>query len=149
MSKLIVASSLVLRNWRLLMSAWIWLLLADWSLRVLRLEHVRAIFACSTRSVARPLAPVGRLAWLVGFAARHHLYPMGCLRRSFVLQRMLHKAGLQADLRIGVRKASGRLTAHAWVEHEGRPIGEAPGIDHLFLPLIRGNSAVCPTEERT
>ena len=47
------------------------------------------------------------------------------------------RAGLPADLRIGVMKeASGKLLAHAWVESDGRiVVGNLPGGVGLYTPL--------------
>lgn len=58
---------------------------------------------------------------------------MVCLPQSLALQALLRRQGLSAELRIGVRRADGKLQAHAWVEHAGSPLGEtAP-----YLPLGR------------
>jgi hypothetical protein len=44
-----------------------------------------------------------------------------CLIRSLVVLRLLGQRGIPARLVIGVR-AGGRFGAHAWVEHDGRPV---------------------------
>lgn len=44
-----------------------------------------------------------------------------CLPQALAAESLLTRAGLPADLQIGVMKtASGKLTAHAWVESDGR-----------------------------
>lgn len=45
-----------------------------------------------------------------------------CLRRSLVLGALLRR--YEPVLRIGVRRESGRIRAHAWIEIDGVPIGE-------------------------
>lgn len=55
-----------------------------------------------------------------------------CLMRSLVLTRMLDRRGISSTLIIGVRPAP-EFVAHAWVEHDGRPLlypGE-PGYGRL------------------
>jgi hypothetical protein len=48
-----------------------------------------------------------------------------CLAKSLALAWMLRRNGVAAMVRIGVR-TGGRFDAHAWVECEGTPIGDAP-----------------------
>lgn len=121
----------------LLAQAW-WLLLAtDLGLRWRSFRHVQAILA-----VPRPPAPpadadaaIRRVTRLVDIAARHHLYPMTCLRRALVLQWLLGQRGILADLRIGVHKETGGLVAHAWLEYNGAPVGDARDVADRFAPL--------------
>jgi hypothetical protein len=40
------------------------------------------------------------------------------------LQALLLREGIESDVEIGVRRESDGLVAHAWVEIEGRPVGE-------------------------
>lgn len=127
----------------LLALAWLWLLVADLALRVLPLPRVRRLLAPRSTAMATSLSggvvPVERLAGLVDIAARHHLYPMTCLRRALVLQRWLRQRGLAADLQIGVRREGSRLWAHAWVEHSGKPITET-GEAGAFTSLLGSGS---------
>lgn len=46
-----------------------------------------------------------------------------CLEQSLALLVLLRRRGLDAELRIGVERLP--FTAHAWVEHAGRPINES------------------------
>lgn len=73
-----------------------------------------------------------RLATTVNSVARHVPWPVSCLVRSLVLASMLRHRGIPSCLRIGVRIADGRLEAHAWVEHAGMPVNDAPDIDREF-----------------
>jgi hypothetical protein len=56
-----------------------------------------------------------------------------CLEQSLALYYCLRRAGVAAELRMGVRHTP--FTAHAWVELEGRPLHEQR--DHLnqLVPL--------------
>jgi hypothetical protein len=119
---------------RLLVKAWFLLLGVGAALRCLplprvqallrRLEHTRAIEA-------------DRTAWIVGAAARHQLWTVSCLERSLVLQSLLDRRTLRTELRIGVRLEDGELRAHAWVEVDGRPLGEAPNVASRFRPFAK------------
>ena len=44
-------------------------------------------------------------------------------------------------LRIGVARDEGRLLAHAWVEHEGRPLGEGEESIARFEALLGAEEA--------
>jgi hypothetical protein len=126
------------RDRAFLATAWIWLLVADVALWFLPLSGVRRLLspAAPPRRPAGEAVPVERLARLVELAARHHLYPMTCLRRALVLERCLGQRGLAADLRIGVRREGSRLYAHAWVELGGRPVAEPREATGSFTPLL-------------
>ncbi len=77
-----------------------------------------------------------QLALAVARAAAHHLRPMTCLPRALALQRMLAQRGIPSVLRIGVRKEAATFTAHAWVEVEGRALGEPEAIEERFRALL-------------
>jgi hypothetical protein len=68
-------------------------------------------------------------------AARSHLYPMRCLRRSLVIQSLLARRGIRTELRFGVRKDDGELSAHAWLEYEGEVVVEPQAITERYKPL--------------
>lgn len=131
-----------LRAWRALpreerrgfARAWACLLVTDLALFVLPVPRVAALLRFVPGKPSPALAPA-RLAELVEAAGRHHYRRMTCLTRSLALQALLRRQGVEADLRIGVRREDGRLQAHAWVEHAGVPLGEREGVDRTFLPL--------------
>ncbi len=54
-----------------------------------------------------------------------------CVRRSLVLGAMLKGHG--PVLRIGVKRISKRITAHAWVEIGGSPVGEQRASEFYVL----------------
>lgn len=130
------AARLSSRDWSLLIRVWILLLLLDLALRVLPLRCVRRWTESGRpRRAAPPDTPAlaGHLNRLIDCAARRHLYPMRCLRRSLVLQRLLHEHGVVTLLRIGARQREGRLGAHAWLELDGRAIGAKDAVDGYTL----------------
>ncbi len=79
---------------------------------------------------SQPLSPpdestrAQQLTRLVVIAANHGPYRATCLCQSLALWWLLRRRGIPAELRIGVRKDGGELNAHAWVEHQGRPLND-------------------------
>jgi len=119
--------------------AWAYLLLADLALRVLPVPRVGALLRVLGGRSRREIS-ADRLAQLVGIAGRHHLRQMTCLPRSLALQALLRRQGIEADLRIGVRREAGELRAHAWIEQAGSPLGEPADVELRFQPLATGRS---------
>jgi hypothetical protein len=66
---------------------------------------------------------------------------MRCLARSLCLRRLLAGRGIEGILRIGVAREEGRLLAHAWIEWEGKPLGEREESIARFEPLLKGEEA--------
>jgi hypothetical protein len=115
--------------------AW-WLLLGiDLGLRVLPFQRLESWLAPVPGRGAADEAAVLRLVWATAAAARHHLYPMRCLPRALCLRWLLGRLGIAAELRIGVERRRGDLRAHAWVERDGRPVGEDFRVADRFAPL--------------
>lgn len=71
----------------------------------------------------------------VRLAARLHFMPAQCLPRSLVLVAMLKKRGSSASVRIGVVKTGREIASHAWVELDGKMVGEAESVGKDFTPL--------------
>src|SRR5438034_2068867 len=57
-------------------------------------------------------------------AARNSPIRSTCLERSLSLWWLLARQSIETQIRIGVRKDSGKFEAHAWVERGGVAIGE-------------------------
>ena len=76
-------------------------------------------------------------ARMVRAVSWHGLYRGNCLQQSLVLWWLLRRQGIGSDLRIGVRKESGRLEAHAWVELMGITLNEPENIHHRFAAFDR------------
>jgi hypothetical protein len=135
-TKLKALSGLSQEELALLVHAWLTLLGVGIALRFLPLPQVQKLLNNPRR--LRPSGgslPFSRLAHLVGVAARHHVLPAHCLQKALILQSLLTRRGVKADLRIGVRREDGRLRAHAWVESAGMPLAESPDVAAHFLPL--------------
>ena len=137
--KLNSASQLSLADWLSFIQAWIWLLLFDIGLRACPFPRLQA---CAARPSTRPAPPpeqteglILALKTAVDHARYNHLYPMTCLRRALTLQKMLARRGIAAELKIGVQKESGMLSAHAWVEYQGKPIGEPEKVMDQYMAL--------------
>jgi hypothetical protein len=115
--------------------AWFLLLVADLGLRVFPFARFNSWMAPAVAARQADDAVVRRLVWATASAARHHLYPMRCLPQALCLRRLLGRHGIPTELKIGVVRRDGELAAHAWVEREGRPLGESPTVDERFATL--------------
>ena len=73
-------------------------------------------------------------------AARHHLLPMNCLRRSLGLRRLLRRRGVPERLHLGVRRGEAGLEAHAWLSSGGRILNDSPDVTRRYAEL-RGDPA--------
>lgn len=88
-------------------------------------------------------AAARRLGWVVEVAAHRGPWRANCLQRSLTLWWFLRRRGLSGDLRIGVRRRPGgppgarTLDFHAWVEHEGAVLNDAPDVRERFATFDR------------
>ena len=124
------------RELLLLAEAWLTLAWIDLGIRLLPFRFWRRWLAPGPSEPA-PAAPA-RIAPLVTAterAARHHLLPMNCLRRSLALQRLLRRRRLSSRLHIGVRKGDAALEAHAWLSSGGRILNDTPDVSHRYAEL--------------
>jgi len=64
------------------------------------------------------------IARVVGVVAGRGPVHATCLRRALLVSWILRREGIASALRIGVRREGDELLAHAWVEHDGVPLGE-------------------------
>lgn len=104
-------------EWRALLLAWALLVLAPLMLRFVPLCRLLRLHG-GPRVVG--LAPE-RVARLVEVAARF-APGAGCLPVAVVTAWLLDRQGTPATLRVGVARHAERLTAHAWLECDGRPL---------------------------
>lgn len=90
------------------------------------------------RRTAEPTVTRDQIRWAMGHAQR--VIPRAtCLPQALAAEALLTRGGLAADLKIGVMKtSSGGLTAHAWVESEGRiVVGDLPDLNsYTRLPSL-------------
>lgn len=137
--KLHNASQLSPQDWLFFIEAWFWLLIFDIRLRTQPFPKLQAYAAqLATHSSLSP-EQTRKLLFSINNAVDHarynHLYPMTCLRRSLALQKMLSERGISTELKIGVQKDAKQIIAHAWVEYQGKPVGEREHISEQFSPL--------------
>jgi len=117
---------------RLLAEALALLPVATVSLRLVGLRRTQALLQRFLReSSLREGIDAPAVARLVSIAARHGPVRATCLPASVALDSLLRRYGMRGRLRLGVRRHQGRLEAHAWIEHEGRPLLE-PGVHSRF-----------------
>lgn len=87
-------------------------------------------------NVARLAGAAERAARSVSRASRYGLFRPSCLVRSLALAHLLAREGVPGSLiRVGVRRTAGALDAHAWIELDGRVIGDDPRRTRAFTPL--------------
>jgi hypothetical protein len=133
-----LAQGLALSDWMILFEAW--LRLFFFHLALLTMNYDRLIESTRQRDhepedSSHALMFAQQIQKLVGYAARLHLIPMTCLVRSLALHKMLSHQNIPAQVKIGVQKIQGTMFAHAWVEVNGKPIGEAADIAQKFNVL--------------
>lgn len=83
------------------------------------------------------------IAKLVEIANRHGLYRPNCLQKSLLLWWLLQQQNIESELRIGVRKKTEVLEAHAWVEYQGCVLNDRSDVDQHFAPFA---GAILPVE---
>lgn len=121
---------------RLLAAAWIGLAVSRVALSVTTFERVDRLIGAKLGKGRSDRPTPERIAWLVRAAANNHLCAMRCLPRSLTLRRLLNRRGFPAVLRIGVEpKREPELAAHAWVEIDGKQIGEPTDLLDRYRPL--------------
>jgi len=111
--------------------AWLGLYLAAAGLRLLGVSQMlKRLTSGDPGRVAPELARQVHAAHIL--ALKRGGYHGTCLTRSLALVWLLRRQGLAGELRIGVRREAGEFLAHAWVEHDGTPLNEAPGIGRAY-----------------
>ena len=78
-----------------------------------------------------------QLTCLADLAARGTRADGPCLIRSLLLFGLLKVRGEQAELLIGVRKDGPVFNSHAWIESDGKILGENGDGTLPFAPLLR------------
>jgi hypothetical protein len=143
--KLRNASRLSPTDWQFLLQAWVWLLFFDLGLRMRPFLELQAF---ASRPASHPAPPpeqtenlIRSLRTAVDHARFNHLYPMTCLRRALTLQKMLAHRGLATELKIGVRKEYRQFSAHAWLEYQGKPLGEPERITEQYAALEKASTS--------
>jgi hypothetical protein len=113
--------------------------LASAGLRLFTFARVHALLS-SLPKADRPPLPVERvtaIARLLQSANDAGFVRVTCLPHSLVLWWILRRRGGDAVLRFGVRKATGELEAHAWVEHGGLALNDDADVHKRFAAFDR------------
>jgi hypothetical protein len=97
--------------------------LARWMDRSHRLLPASAA-AARVAAVERLLADGGRL-----------VVSSNCLERSLLAYGLLSESGAEVALVMGMRREGATVAGHAWIEHNGRPLGDATAVN--YEPLVR------------
>ena len=82
-----------------------------------------------------------QLARVVSGAAAWSAPRPNCLSRALVLCRLLQRRGLEGVLHLGVEKPLSGFGAHAWVEHDGVPLGERETVSTRYRSLKASNAS--------
>ena len=106
-------------------------------LRMLGLRRSLEAVKCLGRKAPRVMLPtpefLAAAARKVDTAAAFFPGRALCLERSFALYAVLRRTGVEARLRIGAQPYP--FAAHAWVEYDGRPVGESHDGIGRFVPF--------------
>jgi hypothetical protein len=116
--------------------AYFWLTAARLSLATRGYRVTRRWFEAGPSS-PQALAGIETVITSIDIATRNNLGSVGCLPRALAMYRLLRREGYQAELRIGVRRTATGMEAHAWVEVDGQPVAEPPGVALAYRPLAR------------
>jgi hypothetical protein len=114
----------------LLARAWLALLAVDLGVRFVSFDAVQDFIARHAKAGGNNSPE--RLQKFVRLAARHHLWKMACLPQALALRWLLAREGSAAVVMIGVRRGAGVLEAHAWVELNGKALGEPADVRARF-----------------
>ncbi len=84
---------------------------------------------------------VGQARYWIRYAKLHGPYRGNCLSRSLVLWWLLQRQGIETVFRIGIRKHTEEIQAHAWIEYRNQPVNAGPRVhqryssfNHVFSP---------------
>ncbi|NOY62374.1 MAG: lasso peptide biosynthesis B2 protein, partial [Gammaproteobacteria bacterium] len=61
-------------------------------------------------------------------AARHHIRPMNCLRRTVAQKLMLARRGIAVCVHVGVKKEGAGFAAHSWLSHNQKILNDSPDV---------------------
>jgi len=117
------ARGLSLKDWKMLVSAYLLLAVSEVCLRLLSPSQVFRIFGVNnsiskTRDGWDPSMEPNpyRVIALVDLAARNNLFNATCLRQTLTVHWLFRKMRVKSSLAIGIRRSVDGLTAHAWLE---------------------------------
>jgi len=122
-------------RWLLIQSALLLPLTAA-ALRVVPLRHLHHVVdRPSVHPRRTDMAWANRIAHMVAAAAAFGPYRASCLPQSLVLKFLLRRDGMRGELTYGVRRVDGHVTAHCWIELDGKPLIDSPEVRRRFAVL--------------
>lgn len=129
--------SLPAREFGELCVAQLYLVRALWTVRRRpKGELLRPIEAAEQREGATGAGRLPRLVVAVDRAAHYGVFRPTCLVRAVALERMIVRAGVgPAVVKVGVQRGGDQFFAHAWIELDGRVVGDEPVRIQRFTPL--------------
>jgi hypothetical protein len=105
-----------------------WVILVSCLARLMPLPSAHAIISTRVRPTTAGGSTDGpaRLARAIDRVLRLDILMLkrSCWRRALVLQRFLALQGIESRVNFGVRKTTGELQGHAWLERDGQPFLE-------------------------
>jgi len=111
------------------------------------LHHSRLPLS-KTEAVQDAASQAERLAAAVVCVNRRILpYESRCLLESLVLLWVLRRAGIPAELFLGVRTIMGPFEAHAWVEYDGRVLNDDDGVRGVYETFDLRSLHACATRD--
>ncbi len=79
------------------------------------------------------LSQAHQIGNMVAIAARYGFYKASCLKRSLLIWFFLSRLGIASTIIIGAQKDNSHdISAHAWVECNGVPVGEEQNVRENF-----------------
>ena len=129
--------SLPAREFGELLLAQMYLLQALWTVRHRpKGELLRPVDGVPQHEVHPGARELSRLVTAVDRAAGYGVFRPTCLVRAVALERMIVRAGVgPAVVRVGVQRGGDQFLAHAWIELDGRVVGDEPSRVRRFTPL--------------
>ena len=121
----------------LLTQAGLWVLAVRIGLWVFSFRRLRRVVDRLTETDAN-LADqrlVSQSAGAILFVSRY-VPRATCLTQAVALHILLRRAGLESEVHIGVSKASGRFSSHAWVESGHKVVIGDCGLDRHKLIMV-------------
>lgn len=113
-------------------------------LRFISLSRVIKVLSASARNPLLKRVPLGhcgqdysQLTMVADLAARAIRAEGPCLLRSLLLFWLLKTRGEEAELLIGIRKETNLLQSHAWIETQGKVLGQNEHGPLQFATLLR------------
>ncbi len=127
------------RDIAVLAEAWLTLLWVDWRIRRQPYRKWRSLLG--TRTHDDTTRDGRRLIRLAEIAARHHLRPMNCLRRTLAEKCLLERRGIASRVHIGVNSRRGDgLAAHAWLsDTRGAVLNDSADVTRRYRELVPDN----------